>query len=71
MAVENFEGHTFVSMLLLSQLVVRVTIRINGLIQIFKRCQCIHKLVIGSQKRSKPLLCFYKLDLVISSETPY
>lgn len=52
---------------LLSELVVRVTVCIDRAVELLKRHEGVHKLVVGVQQSTQPLLFFNMMDLNIVS----
>jgi hypothetical protein len=60
---------TFVHVLLLGKLVVRVAISVYGPIQLLKGHQSCDQLIISVKESSKPLLCFHVLDLLMLIRT--
>jgi hypothetical protein len=64
---ESKSTPTSIKMSLLGKFVIRITVRVNGTIELFERHESMDKLIIGMKQSSKPLLFLNMMDLYMIS----
>lgn len=57
-------GHTSVKVGLLGEFVIGITIGVDRAIELLKSHKCMHKLIVGMEQASKPLLVLDMMDLL-------
>jgi len=55
---------TFVSMSLLCDFIIRVTVCVDGTVELLEGHQCGDELVVGVEEGTEPLFCFDVLNLM-------
>lgn len=60
---EDSWQRTSVDVSLLGEFVVRVAVGVDGLVQLLKRHESMHELVVGMEKAAEPLLALHKVNL--------
>lgn len=57
-------GHTSVKVGLLGEFVIGITIGVDRSVELLKGHECMHKLIVGMEQASKPLLVLDMMDLL-------
>lgn len=57
-------------MRLLGNLIIRIAVRVNRLIKLLIRHERMHKLIVGVQQATEPLLMLYIVNLFTASVLP-